>query len=83
MEPILKICPKNENFSQYYEKIIEDLKSKGTNVYFIPGGGSNPKGALGYVECLKEIIKENNKYNFFTNCACYREMQEHNRFVSR
>ena len=60
----VKICPKNENFSQYSEKIIEDLKSKGTNVYFIPGGGSNPIGALGYVECLKEIIKENNKYNF-------------------
>ena len=60
----VKICPKNENFSQYSEKIIEDLKSKGTNVYFIPGGGSNSIGSLGYVECLKEIIKENNKYNF-------------------
>ena len=60
----VKICPKNENFSQYSEKIIEDLKSKRTNVYFIPGGGSNSIGALGYVECLKEIIKENNKYNF-------------------
>ena len=60
----VKICPKNENFSQYSEKIIEDLKNKGTNVYFIPGGGSNSIGALGYVECLKEIIKENNKYNF-------------------
>ena len=40
------------------QKIIEDLKSKGTVVYFIPGGGSNSIGALGYVECLKEIIKE-------------------------
>jgi len=60
----IKICPKNENFLEYYEKIIEDLKSKGTNVYFIPGGGSNSIGALGYVECLNEIIKENNKYNF-------------------
>jgi len=60
----VKICPKNENFLEYSEKIIEDLKSKGTNVYFIPGGGSNSIGALGYVECLNEIIKENNKYNF-------------------
>jgi len=60
----IKICPKNENFLEYYEKVIEDLKSKGTNVYFIPGGGSNSIGALGYVECLNEIIKENNKYNF-------------------
>ena len=60
----IKICPKNENFLEYYEKIVEDLKSKGTNVYFIPGGGSNSIGALGYVECLNEIMKENNKYNF-------------------
>jgi len=60
----IKICPKNENFLEYYEKIVEDLKSKGTNVYFIPGGGSNSIGALGYVECLNEIIKEKNKYNF-------------------
>jgi len=60
----IKICPKNENFLEYSEKIIQDLQAKGTNVYFIPGGGSNPIGALGYVECLNEIIKENNKYNF-------------------
>jgi len=60
----IKICPKNENFLEYYEKLIGDLKSKGTNVYFIPGGGSNSIGALGFVECLNEIIKENNKYNF-------------------
>jgi len=60
----IKICPKNENFLEYYEKVIKDLKAIGTNVYFIPGGGSNSIGALGYVECLYEIIKENNKYNF-------------------
>jgi len=60
----IKICPKNEDVSKYSEKLIKDIKSKGTNVYFIPGGGSNAIGALGYVECLNEIIKENNKYNF-------------------
>ena len=60
----IKICPKNENFLEYYEKTIKDLKAKGTNVYFIPGGGSNPIGSMGYVECLNEIIKENDKYNF-------------------
>ena len=60
----IKVCPKNENVSKYTEKLIKDIKSKGTNIYFIPGGGSNPVGALGYVECLNEIIQENNKYNF-------------------
>ena len=60
----IKICPKDKDVSEYTEKLIKDIKSKGTNVYFIPGGGSNPIGALGYVECLNEIIKENKKYNF-------------------
>ena len=60
----VKVCPKNQGITEYSENLIKDIKSKGTNVYFIPGGGSNSIGALGYVECLNEIIKENNKYNF-------------------
>ena len=60
----VQLCPKNEDFSKYSENIIHNLKLKGINVYFIPGGGSNAIGALGYVECLNEIIKENNKYSF-------------------
>jgi len=53
-----------EDILEYSSKVIEDLKSKGTNVYFIPAGGANSIGTLGYVECLNEIIRENNKYNF-------------------
>ena len=60
----VKVCPKNENVFEYCEKYIQDIKSKGTNVYFIPGGGSNEIGSLGYVECMNEIMKENKKYNF-------------------
>ena len=48
-EADIKICPKDQNIAGYSSKIVEDLKSKGTNVYFIPGGGSNAIGALGYV----------------------------------
>ena len=58
------LCPKEKNVLEYSEKIIKDLKDKGKKIYFIPGGGSNQIGALGYVECFKEILKENNKYNF-------------------
>ena len=57
------LCPKDQDILEYSTKVVEDIKSKGTNVYFIPGGGSNSIGALGYVECFKEILKENNKYN--------------------
>ena len=58
------LCPKDQDILEYSTKIIEDIKSKGTNIYFIPGGGSNSIGALGYVECFNEILKENNKYDF-------------------
>ena len=57
------LCPKDQDILEYSTKVVEDIKSKGTNVYFIPGGGSNSIGALGYVECFNEILKENNKYN--------------------
>ena len=57
------LCPKDQDILEYSTKVVEDIKSKGTNVYFIPGGGSNSIGALGYVECFKEILEENNKYN--------------------
>ena len=43
---------------------MEQIKKKGTNVYFIPGGGSNALGALGYVECVNEIINDKQKINF-------------------
>lgn len=35
--------------------VVEKLKSQGARPYFIPGGGSNPTGALGYVSCALEI----------------------------
>ena len=57
------LCPKDQDILEYSTKVVENIKSKGTNVYFIPGGGSNSIGALGYVECFNEILKENNKYN--------------------
>ena len=60
----IKVCPRNDNPLEFTQKLIKEIKAKGTNVYFIPGGGSNPIGALGYVECLNEIVKENGKYNF-------------------
>jgi len=60
----IKVCPRNDNPLEFTQNLIKQIEAKGTNVYFIPGGGSNPIGALGYVECLNEIIKENNKYNF-------------------
>lgn len=37
------------------ETVTEALRAKGARAYFIPGGGSNPTGALGYANCAQEI----------------------------
>ncbi len=40
------------------EAVVARLKSEGHRPYFIPGGGSNPTGALGYVSCALEIAEQ-------------------------
>ena len=39
------------------EAVAETLKAEGHRPYFIPGGGSNPTGALGYANCAQEIAE--------------------------
>ena len=61
------LCPKSEDINKYAEKIINDRKNNGAkNPYFIPVGGSNRIGALGYVECMREIM-EHDKDKTFTH----------------
>ena len=36
----------------------ERLREQGHRPYFIPGGGSNEVGALGYVSCAQEIVEQ-------------------------
>lgn len=38
--------------------VTERLKSEGHRPYFIPGGGSNAIGALGYASCAQEIVNQ-------------------------
>ena len=40
------------------EAVTEHLRQDGHRPYFIPGGGSNPTGALGYVSCAIEIAEQ-------------------------
>lgn len=42
------------------EIIAKELRAKGKKVYTIPGGGSNPTGALGYVNCAFELLSQVN-----------------------
>lgn len=42
------------------EAVAERLRAEGRKVYTIPGGGSNPTGALGYANCALELINQAN-----------------------
>ena len=43
------------------EEAAEKLRADGRKVYTIPGGGSNPTGALGYVNCAFELVNQANE----------------------
>ncbi|MBT7611409.1 MAG: D-cysteine desulfhydrase family protein [Bacteriovoracaceae bacterium] len=45
------------NYSRM-EEISLEFKERGLRPYIIPEGGSNHVGALGYVQCFKEIIEQ-------------------------
>jgi len=40
------------------ERVRSELAAEGRKGYVIPGGGSNPLGALGYVACAEEILAQ-------------------------
>lgn len=43
------------------EKAAQAARADGKTVYVIPGGGSNPTGALGYVNCALELLSQANE----------------------
>jgi 1-aminocyclopropane-1-carboxylate deaminase/D-cysteine desulfhydrase-like pyridoxal-dependent ACC family enzyme len=45
------------------QKIAEDLRAKGRNVFSIPGGGSTPIGAQGFIAALDEIAQQQPEFD--------------------
>lgn len=45
------------------QELADELSASGETPYIIPGGGSNPIGALGYVDCALEMIVQANCEN--------------------
>ncbi len=48
----------NEQFDELCPQIIAQYEEKGEKVYFIPMGGSNALGALGYYDCAVELTAQ-------------------------
>ena len=60
------LCPIGEDVQEYAHKIMDKKRNEGKNPYFIPVGGSNHLGELGYIECMREI-EEYDKDGLFTH----------------
>jgi L-cysteate sulfo-lyase len=50
--------PPNLDMNAEAEAVTEKLRTEGHRPYFIPGGGSNAIGALGYAKCAQEIADQ-------------------------
>jgi len=51
----IEVVQGGSNMMTAMQKVAEDLTGEGRKGYIIPGGGSNPIGATGYVSCAQEI----------------------------
>ena len=51
--------------------LADALRTKGQKPYVIPGGGSNPIGALGYVVCALELTDQFNHLGLNVNCLIH------------
>ncbi len=51
---------KDTDMDASMEEKAEEIRSQGKTAYIIPGGGSNPTGALGYVNCAIETLTQAN-----------------------
>jgi len=51
--------------------VAEELRADGRRPYIIPGGGSNPIGALGYVTCALEMVNQFNTQDLRVDCVVH------------
>lgn len=54
----IKVVPGGSNMMKAMQNVADELIAEGRKPYIIPGGGSTPLGALGYVACAEEILAQ-------------------------
>lgn len=54
----IKVVAAGSDLMGEMQSLADDLARQGRKAYLIPGGGSNPLGALGYVACAEEILAQ-------------------------
>lgn len=54
----VKVVPGGSNMMEAMQSLAADVAAAGRKAYIIPGGGSNPIGATGYVQCVQELQQQ-------------------------
>jgi D-cysteine desulfhydrase len=54
----VKVVQLGTDLARIMAEMAEEVAGLGRKAYVIPGGGSNPLGALGYVACAEEILAQ-------------------------
>ena len=54
----LREFDKGTDFDAVMQEVAAETRAAGATPYLIPGGASNPVGALGYVDCAEELLQQ-------------------------
>jgi D-cysteine desulfhydrase len=54
----ITVVPGGSDMAAAMQKAADEVAAEGGKAYIIPGGGSNPIGATGYVACAEEILTQ-------------------------
>jgi len=57
----LREYPGGTDFDAAMDAVAEEVRTNGGKPYFIPGGASNTVGALGYVNCAIELLRQSDE----------------------
>ena len=55
---VIKVVPGGSDMMKEMQTVAGEVAAAGRKAYIIPGGGSNPIGATGYVSCAEEILAQ-------------------------
>ena len=54
----VRVVPGGTDMLGALNQLADELRAQGRKPYVVPGGGSNPRGALGYVSCAQELLQQ-------------------------
>ena len=67
----LDYLPAGSDMDAACRERVEAIKARGGKPYYIPGGGSSPVGALGYVNAAMELLQQANDRSLRIDCVVH------------